>query len=268
MVGLLTASTASGQLIFLPVLAKLTEVCGWRAALLLVCGATVVAALAVLALMRDRPQDLDLALYGERESRGMPHASGWGFADSLVAPVRVLGEAARTSVFWVLFAHILHVRAVTNGLIQTHFIPLCGDYGLAGYDRCRHVGAHGRVRFRRNAFAGLAVDRFDNRWLLFWYYGLRGLSLIYLPYSDFTIIGLTILPCFMDSTGLRRCRPRSSSPPSGSEPAKPTWCSAGSSQATSSALQPRRYGAGLTRTVYDTYLPAFLPLACSVSWRH
>ena len=38
--------------------------------------------------------------------------------------------------------------------------------------------------------SGWLSDRYDNRWLLFWYYGLRGASLIFLPYSDFTFYGL------------------------------------------------------------------------------
>src|SRR5882724_11231023 len=54
-IGLLTASSATGQLVFLPLLANLTERLGWRVALAVVCGALFVAVLAVLALMRNRP---------------------------------------------------------------------------------------------------------------------------------------------------------------------------------------------------------------------
>ena len=36
--------------------------------------------------------------------------------------------------------------------------------------------------------SGWLSDRYDNRWLLFWYYGLRGLSLLYLPFSDFSLL--------------------------------------------------------------------------------
>ena len=39
--------------------------------------------------------------------------------------------------------------------------------------------------------SGWLSDRFDNRWLLFFYYGLRGLSLIYLPFTDFSVVGLS-----------------------------------------------------------------------------
>src|SRR6266404_9202300 len=59
-VGILTASVATGQLVFLPMLARLTERMGWRVALALMCGMLGVAAFAVLMIMRDRPSDLGL----------------------------------------------------------------------------------------------------------------------------------------------------------------------------------------------------------------
>lgn len=48
-----------------------------------------------------------------------------------------------------------------------------------------------------STFSGWLSDRFDNRWLLFWYYGLRGLSLLMLPFvlgSSFS--GLVIFTVF------------------------------------------------------------------------
>src|SRR3978361_36740 len=59
-VGFSTASVATGQLIFLPLLASLTERWGWRIALALICVMLGVAALAVLLVMRDRPSDVGL----------------------------------------------------------------------------------------------------------------------------------------------------------------------------------------------------------------
>jgi len=64
-VGLLAASSATGQLVFLPLIAELTTRYGWRMALVFVCGLLAVAALVALALMRDRPSDLNLPPYGE-----------------------------------------------------------------------------------------------------------------------------------------------------------------------------------------------------------
>lgn len=254
--GLLTASTASGQLMFVPTLAKLTEVYGWRAAVLLVCGAIVVAALAVLALMRDRPQDVDLPLYGEDEvTRHIP--AGGSFAASLIAPLRILGEAAQSAVFWVLFGTFFICGLSTSGLIQTHFIPLCGDYGLAATTAAGMLALMGVFDFFGTLGSGWLSDRFDSRWLLFWYYGLRGLSLMYLPYSDFTILGLTLFAMFYGLDWVATVPPtvKLTAERFGDGKANVVfgWIFAGHQLGAATAA----YGAGLTRTVYDTYLPAF-----------
>src|SRR3546814_20708633 len=44
--------------------------------------------------------------------------------------------------------------------------------------------------------SGWLSDRFDSRWLLFWYYGLRGLSLFYLPSTDIGFYELAIFNAF------------------------------------------------------------------------
>jgi MFS family permease len=59
-VGLLAASSATGQLVFLPLIAELTGRYGWRVALVFVCGLLAFAAIAAVVLMRDRPSDLKL----------------------------------------------------------------------------------------------------------------------------------------------------------------------------------------------------------------
>src|SRR4029077_18350820 len=101
-VGLLSASSATGQLVFLPLIADLTERFGWRVALVSVCGLLAVTALAALALMRDRPSDLNLPPYGESAVLPPPPA-GAGLMSLLTAPLEVLSDAARVPLFWVLF---------------------------------------------------------------------------------------------------------------------------------------------------------------------
>ncbi len=71
-VGCLTASTATGQLVFLPLLAQMTETYGWRYALGVVLALLVLAIIAVLTLMQDRPSDLGLAPYGGRKWSSRP----------------------------------------------------------------------------------------------------------------------------------------------------------------------------------------------------
>jgi MFS family permease len=254
--GLLTASTASGQLVFLPALAKLTEVYGWRSALCLVCGGLLLAALAVLALMRDRPSDVGLPRFGEREIAPQPPTEG-SLGASLAAPLVILGDVARSGVFWVLFGTFFICGLSTSGLIQTHFIPLCGDYGLAATSAAGILAMMGVFDFFGTLGSGWLSDRFDNRWLLFWYYGLRGLSLIYLPFSDFSLLGLTIFAMFYGLDWIATVPPTAklTAERFGDDRANVVfgWIFAGHQIGAAVAA----YGGGLTRAVYATYMPAF-----------
>lgn len=189
-VGILAASSATGQLVFLPALAALTEQFGWRFSVMLICGALLLVAAAVFLLMRDRPSDLGLPAYGDKEITPPP-AVAPSFASLLTTPLVVLASAAKTPVFWVLFATFFICGASTNGLIQTHFIAFCGDYGMVPVAAASVLAMMGIFDFFGTVGSGWLSDRYDPRWLLFWYYGLRGLSLLYLPHTDFTIFGLS-----------------------------------------------------------------------------
>jgi sugar phosphate permease len=254
--GLLAASSASGQLVFLPLLARLTETVGWRSALGLVCGVLILTALAVLALMRERPSDIGLPVFGEREVSS-PAVSSASLADSLLVPLRVLGEASRVPVFWVLFGTFFVCGASTAGLIQTHFIPFCGDYGYTAVGAAGILAMMGIFDFFGTLGSGWLSDRFDNRWLLFWYYGLRGLSLIYLPFSDFTLLALTIFALFYGLDWIATVPPtvKLTAERFGDGKANIVfgWIFAGHQLGSATAA----YGAGLSRTIYLSYLPAF-----------
>ena len=114
----------------------------------------------------------------------------------LASPLRALYEARASRTFWVLFATFFVCGLSTNGLIQTHWISLCGDYGVAPVAAAGALAAIGAFDFVGTILSGWLSDRFDNRWLLFVYYGLRGLSLIVLPFTDFSVIGLSAFAVF------------------------------------------------------------------------
>ena len=194
-IGLLSASAATGQLVILPLIAALTEHYGWRIALVFVCAVLMVTSLVVLALMRDRPADVDLPLYGETEVTPAP-ARGEGLLSLMMSPILVLKDAARTGVFWILFFTFFICGCSTNGLIQTHFITLCGDYGIAAVTAASVLAMMGMFDFVGTIGSGWLSDRFDSRYLLAWYYGLRGLSLLFLPFTDFTFYGLSLFAVF------------------------------------------------------------------------
>lgn len=255
--GLLTASSASGQLVFLPLLAKLTEVWGWRPALGLVVGALLLTAAVVLALMRDRPSDVGLLPYGAREAAPPAHVPA-RLGASLLAPLLILKDAARSGIFWLLFGTFFICGVSTNGLLQTHFIPLCSDYGVAAVSAAGILAMMGIFDFFGTLASGWLSDRYDNRWLLFWYYGLRGLSLIYLPFSDFSLLSLTLFSMFYGLDWIATVPPtvKLAAERFGDARANVVfgWIFAGHQLGAAASA----YGAGLTRTVYLTYMPALI----------
>ena len=254
--GMLAASSATGQLVFLPLIAELTTRFGWRIALVFVSGVLALTAIVALVLMRDRPSDLNLPLYGETAVSPQPPA-GVGLVSLLMSPLIVLRDCARVPIFWVLFATFFVCGCSTNGLVQTHFITLCHDYGLAATAAASVLAMMGAFDFIGTIGSGWLSDRFDNRWLLFWYYGLRGLSLLYLPFTDFTFYGLSLFAVFYGLDWIATVPPtvKLTADRFGRERAGMVfgWIFAGHQIGAASAA----FGAGLVRTEYSTYLPAF-----------
>jgi MFS family permease len=255
-VGILTASVATGQLVFLPLLATLTERYGWRVALLLLCAALGVAALGVLLAMRDRPSDVGLRPFGDVSTEPLPPPPPAN-APIMAAALGTLRDAAKTKVFWILFATFFICGASTNGLIQVHLIPLCADFNIPQVQAAGLLAAMGIFDFFGTILSGWLSDRYDNRWLLFWYYGLRGLSLLFLPFSDFTFYGLSLFALFYGLDWIATVPPtvRLTAQKFGPERANLVfgWVFCGHQLGAATAA----FGAGLSRTVWLSYLPAF-----------
>ena len=256
-VGMLTASTATGQLVFLPLLASLTSHYGWRSALLFVIFMLLLAMAMVLLLMRNRPADVGLPAYGDSTVAIAPPTQH-GLTTLLLAPVEALREAASSRTFWILFASFFVCGFSTNGLIQTHWITLCGDYGVAPVGAAGVLAAIGVFDFMGTILSGWLSDRYDNRWLLFWYYGLRGLSLLALPFTNFSFYGLSLFAVFYGLDWVATVPPtvRLATDRFGRERANVTfgWIFAGHQLGAAAAA----FGAGASRTSFATYLPALL----------
>jgi sugar phosphate permease len=174
-IGALSAANATGQLLFLPSLARLVEERGWRTAALAVSGAAVVVFVIVLIFMRDRPEDIGLRRYGQKEDDGGP-----GGAQGM-APLDALGHAVKTPAFWILAGTFFVCGASTNGLIGTHLIAACHDYGIPQVRSAQLLAIMGIFDILGTTASGWLTDRYPSRYLLFGYYSLRGLSLMYLP---------------------------------------------------------------------------------------
>jgi len=255
-VGILSASVATGQLIFLPLLAKLTEQYGWRIALAFVCVMLGVSAGAVFMMMRDRPADLGLRPYGDDGKEPLAPAVA-DKAPIMTAALGTLRDASKTSAFWILFATFFVCGASTNGLVQVHLIPMCLDFGIPEVQAASLLAAMGMFDFFGTIGSGWLSDRFDNRWLLSWYYGLRGLSLVWLPFSHFTFYGLSVFAMFYGLDWIATVPPtvRLTTKHFGPERANLVfgWVFAGHQIGAAAAA----FGAGLSRTELASYLPAF-----------
>ncbi|MHC1481332.1 MFS transporter [Frateuria aurantia] len=180
--GLMTASSATGQLVFLPLMAALVTAHGWQAAAWTSgLGAVVVLPIAWFA-MRESPATMGLAPVGGHapdEGGAAAVAEGNPFALAL----RGLTSASKHGAFWLLAASFFICGASTNGFIGTHFVSMCSDHGITAVHSASLLATMGIFDLFGTTLSGWLSDRYDNRKLLFWYYGLRGLSLLYLPYA-------------------------------------------------------------------------------------
>jgi sugar phosphate permease len=174
--GVLSAGNATGQLIFLPSLAQMVESYGWRSAALLVAGAAVVVFVIVLIFMRDRPEDLGLRPYGRPPGAVVPRSAA-------LRPLPALAMASRTRAFWLLAGTFFVCGASTNGLIGTHLIAACHDYGIHEVRSAQLLAMMGIFDILGTTASGWLTDRYSSRHLLFGYYTLRGISLLFLPFT-------------------------------------------------------------------------------------
>lgn len=191
--GVMTAAGATGQLIFLPVLASIAVWHGWRYATATVAACAFLTVPIVALLMRDRPSDLRLPPYGGERVELPPALTGNPFAPA----IRGLRQGLRSPQFLLLAGSFFICGASTNGLIGTHLIPASVEHGIPEVEAASLLAVIGIFDVVGTTISGWLTDRFDSRWLLFWYYGLRGLSLLLLPFVLGTsFLGLIVFIVF------------------------------------------------------------------------
>jgi sugar phosphate permease len=172
--GLLSAANATGQMIFLPQLASVTESSNWRSAALIVAAAAAIVFVLVWFVMRDRPSDVGLQPYGHDPSAAP-------VTTRPLRPLAALAAASRTRAFWILGGTFFICGASTNGLIGTHLIAACHDVGISPLRSTQLLAMMGIFDILGTTASGWLTDRYSARHLLFAYYSLRGLSLLFLP---------------------------------------------------------------------------------------
>jgi predicted MFS family arabinose efflux permease len=190
--GAMTASAATGTLIFLPALAAIAQNHGWRPVVLTVACCALALIPLVWWLLPERPGDIGLNRYGA--SADAPPEDGT--RNPLSAALGALASAIRRRDFWYLFATFFICGFTTNGLVGTHLIALCGDHGIAEVRAAGLLAMMGVFDLIGTTASGWLTDRYDPRKLLFMYYSLRGAALVYLPYSNFSFTSLSVFAVF------------------------------------------------------------------------
>jgi sugar phosphate permease len=191
--GVMLSATATGQLLFLPVLAMISASSGWRMVSVTVACCALGLLPLVYLLMRDRPQDVGLAPYGETDATPPPEPARTNpVREAIVA----LGEGLRSRDYLLLAASFFICGFSTNGLIGTHLIPACADAGIPEVAGASMLASMAIFNLIGTTGSGWLSDRVDARVLLAVYYSLRGLSLVLLPFSFTTFYGLSLFIAF------------------------------------------------------------------------
>lgn len=178
-IGVLTAGSATGQLVFLPFIAILVAEQGWRQATILVAMSALLVVPLVLIWLRDHPAELGLTPYGAPEGwQRPPRATGNAGRNALAT----LRRAVRVRTFWALAIGFAICGATTNGLVGTHFIPSAHDHGMPETTAAGLLALVGVFDIVGTIASGWLTDRVNPRVLLGLYYAFRGLGLLALPF--------------------------------------------------------------------------------------
>ena len=188
--GILTAASAAGQLIFLPGLSQLSNTYGWKSVSITVSSFALLVIPFIYLFLRERPSDLGLLPYGAPADWQPPAPSE---LSALALAIDTLKRSSKRKDFWYLFGSFFVCGLSTSGLIGTHFIPAAHDHGMPTTLAASLLAMVGVFDVIGTVFSGWLTDRYDPRKLLFFYFGLRGLSLFLLPSILFSTIEASTL---------------------------------------------------------------------------
>lgn len=253
--GILSGAVATGTLIFMPLAAWVSEHWGWRMALMLPTTGAVVCWLLFMWLARDRPQELGLPPYGETQVQPLPPVSQANFVQLTLTALQL---GVRSKVFWVLTFTFAVCGISSFGLTQAHLVPFCGDLGVPLTSAAWLLTVIGICDLIGTIGSGWLSDRFDNRWLLVMYYGLRGVGLVWLVHADVSMAALSLFAVIYGLDFIATVPPtvRLTVKTFGREmgPAIFGWIFA----AHHIAAGVMAFGAGVSKDMLGTYAPSFL----------
>jgi MFS family permease len=191
--GLLFAANAAGQLIFLPILAMLADRYGWRGVSVGVTTAIAVVLPIVWLLLPESPAAVGIPAFGATTIEPLARSPGGNMFGVAFGALR---RASKSMDFWLLCGTFSICGLSTNGLINTHLIAYCADFGIPTVQGASILAVIGAFSLVGSACSGWLCDRYSPRVLLFWYYGLRGLSLVVIPFTSFDGVSLGVFAVF------------------------------------------------------------------------
>ena len=191
--GLLVSATAAGQLIFLPLLAMLVQRYGWQGVSVTLTAVIAMVIPAIMLLLPESPAAIGLPAFGGTQVVPLPPFKG---GNPFSVAFTTLGRASKSMDFWLLCLTFGICGFSTNGLINTHLIAYCADYGISQVNGASILAVIGVFSLIGSTASGWLCDRFSPRVLLFWYYGLRGLSLVIMPFTGFDSVSLAVFSVF------------------------------------------------------------------------
>jgi MFS family permease len=254
--GLLTGSAAAGSLIFLPTLANVAVNVGWRWAVAISCASVVAVIPLVVLFLRDKPSDVGLKPFGAPEDF---HEVAIPRANPFTTTFQALGEGMRSRDFWLLGGSFFVCGASTLGLIGTHFIPACIDHGIPEATAAGVLAFMGIFNFVGTTASGWLSDRIDSRYLLFWYYALRGVSLLFLPYAfTLSLWGLSLFGVFYGLDWIATVPPTVRLSANAFGPQRASIMYGWVMVCHQIGAAAAAYGAGLVHTLYGDYWSAFI----------
>ena len=192
-VGILTAAFAAGQLLFVPLMAWITTVLDWRYALLIPITGALISSILFLFFGQNWPADLKLTPLGGTTIIKPPQNTG---KNAVTVSFQVLSSAVSQPSFWILSGTFFICGLSSTGIVGQHFIAFCADNNVGIIAASSYLALMGVFNFMGTIGSGWLSDRYDNYKLLMWFYGLRALSLIYLPFSGFEFFTLLLWAIF------------------------------------------------------------------------
>ena len=259
-IGLLSASTATGALVFLPYLAWLTTGGAWKPVVQIVSLACLAIIPIVYFFLPESPASKGVHRYGETSATQIPDDDRPKPTPALA--IHVLRMASKHPTFWLLFGTFFVCGLTTNGLVGVHLIAFCGDNGVAPVAAAGLMTMMGVFDLVGTTASGWLTDRFDPRRLLFIYYALRGLSLMALPFMEFNSLNLTIFATFYGLDWIATVPPtvalcsRAFGPRDA--PIVFGWVLVGHQAGAAVAA----FGAGVIRDQWGSYNPSFFIAGC------